>query len=166
MKRNTKTFALCRGAIVAALYVALTYVSFIFGLASGVIQLRLSEALCILPIFMPEAAIGLWVGCILANLLTSAAIWDIIFGALATLIGAVGAYLLRRCSEKLKFLVTLPTIIANAIIIPLVLIFAYGATEGYFFILITVTIGEILSAGVLGTLLYYGMKKSNVERYL
>lgn len=166
MKRNTKTLALCRGAIVAALYVALTYVSFVFGLSSGVIQLRLSEALCILPIFMPEAAIGLWVGCILANLLTSAAIWDIIFGSLATLIGAVGAYLLRKCPEKLKFATTLPTIIANAIIVPLVLIYAYGANDGYFFILTTVSLGEILSAGVLGTVLYYGMKKSNIERYL
>ena len=166
MKRNTKTLALCRGAIVAALYVALTYVSFAFGLASGVIQLRLSEALCILPIFMPEATIGLWVGCLISNLLMASPIWDIIFGSLATLIGAAGAYMIRNCPEKLKFITTLPTVLANAIIVPLVLIFAYGATDGYLFILSTVTIGEILSAAVLGTLLYYGIKKSNIERYL
>ena len=166
MKRNTKTLALCRGAIVASLYVALTYVSFAFGLASGVVQLRLSEALCILPIFMPEAVVGLWLGCLISNLLMGSAVWDIIFGSLATLIGAYGAYLLRKCPEKLKLLTTLPTVVANALIVPLVLIFAYGAEEGYFFILGTVTLGEVLSATVLGTLLYYGMKKSRVEKYL
>ena len=166
MKRTNHTLALCRGAIVAALYVALTYVSFAFGLASGVIQLRLSEALCILPLFLPEAVPGLFVGCLLANLLTGAAAWDIIFGSLATLIGALGAYLFRRCPERLKFLTTIPTVIANAIIVPIVLIFAYGAEEGYFFILGTVTLGEILSATILGTLLYYGMKKSKIEKYL
>jgi uncharacterized membrane protein len=166
MKKKSTTLFLCRAAIVAALYVALTYVSFAFGLASGVIQLRLSEALCILPLFLPEAIPGLAVGCMLANLFMGSALWDIIFGALATLIGAVGCYLLRRLPEGLKFLATLPTVIANALIIPPVLIFAYGAEEGYFFILATVTLGEILSAAVLGTVLYYGMKKSKVERFL
>ena len=166
MRKSYPTLALARGAIVAALYVALTYVSFALGLASEVIQLRLSEALCILPIFLPEAVVGLTLGCFLSNLFMGSAIWDIIFGTLATLIGALGAYLLRKCPEKLKFLTTLPTIAANAIIIPPVLILAYGATEGYGFILTTVSIGEILSAGVLGTLIYYGMKKSKVQKYL
>lgn len=166
MKRTNTTLRLCRGAIVAALYVALTYVSFALGLASGVVQLRLSEALCILPIFLPEAVAGLWVGCLLANLLTGAALWDIIFGSIATLIGAFGCYLLRRAPEKLKFIATLPTVIANAVIVPIVLIYAYGATEGYLFILATVSLGEILSAGVLGTLLYYGMRKSKTEKFL
>ena len=166
MNRTSPTLALCRGAIVAALYVALTYVSFAFGLASGVIQLRLSEALCILPLFLPEAIPGLAVGCLIANLVTGSALWDIIFGSIATLIGAVGAYLLRRLPEKLKFVATIPTILANALIVPFVLIYAYGATDGYFFILSTVTIGEIISAGVFGTLLYYGMKKSKIERFL
>jgi uncharacterized membrane protein len=166
MKRTTPTLALCRGAIIAALYVALTYVSFAFGLASGVIQLRLSEALCILPIFLPEAVFGLTVGCLISNLLMGSALWDIIFGSIATLIGAVCCYLMRRLPEKLKFLATVPTVLANALIIPFVLIYAYGAGDGYLFILMTVSIGEIISAGVLGTALYYGMKKSKIERYI
>ena len=166
MKKTTPTLLLTRGAIVAAMYVALTYVSFAFGLASGVIQLRLSEALCVLPIFLPEAVFGLTLGCFLSNLFMGSAIWDIIFGSLATLIGALGAYLLGKCPEKIKFLTTLPTVLANAIIIPPVLIFAYGATDGYPFILATVSLGEILSAGVLGTLLYYGIKKSRIEKYI
>ena len=166
MKNRSATLALCRGAIIAALYIALTYLSFAFGLASGVIQLRLSEALCILPLFFPEAVMGLTVGCLLSNLLMGSALWDIIFGSLATLIGALGCYLLRRLPDAFKFIATLPTVIANAIIVPIVLIYAYGATEGYLFILATVTLGEVLSAGVLGTLLYYGMKKSKIDRFL
>ena len=171
MKRNvrrvgTSTRTLTRGALIASLYVGLTYISTIFGLSSGAIQFRISEALCILPIFMPEAVVGLWLGCLISNLIMASAVWDIIFGSLATLIGAYGAYLLRKCPEKLKLLTTLPTVAANALIVPLVLIYAYGATEGYFFILGTVTLVEVLSATLLGTLLYYGMKRVKLEKYL
>lgn len=161
MKRTTKslTLKLTRGALVAALYVALTYAS--FGFASGAIQLRVSECLCVLPLFMPEAIIGLTVGCALSNLLTGCVFWDILFGSLATLIGAALAYLLRGLPERLKWLATLPTILANAFIVPAVLIYAYGAPDSYFFLVFTVGIGEILGAGVLGSILYYSIKKGN-----
>ncbi len=155
MKRTKSALFLTRGAVIAALYVGLTFVSSLMGLASGAIQLRLSEALTILPVFFPEAIPGLFVGCILANLLTSAAIWDVIFGSLATLIGALGAYLLRRLPNKLMWLATLPTVISNAVTVPFVIIFAYGATDAYGFLFFTVGMGEILSAGLLGTLLYH-----------
>ena len=85
--KNAITRAITRGAAVAALYTALTLVSAVFGLSSGVIQLRLSESLCLLPLVMPEAVLGLYVGCIISNLITGCAFWDIIFGSLATLIG-------------------------------------------------------------------------------
>ena len=145
--------------MIAALYVALTYLSAIFGLSSGVIQFRLSEALCILPIFMPEAVIGLTVGCFLANLLTGSVVWDLIFGSLATLIGAIFARLLRRLPEKLMWLATLPTIIANAIIIPPVLIYAYGANDAFLYLVFTVGLGEVVCAGFLGSTLYYALMK-------
>ena len=163
--KNGKNSALylTRGAIVCALYVVLTYVSALFGLSSGVIQLRISEALCVLPIFFAEAIPGLYAGCIIANLITAASPFDILFGSLATLLGAIGARLLRKLSPKLIWLSTLPTVVANAVIIPPVLIFAYGVTDGYWFILLTVTIGEILSAGVLGYLLLLGLKKSKFD---
>ncbi len=151
---------LTRAAMIAALYVALTYLSFALGISSGAIQFRLSEALCILPIFMPCAVIGLSVGCLIANIFTGAAIWDMIFGTLATFIGAVGARLLRSLPKKLLWLATLPTVIANAITVPLVLIYAYGAEDAYLFILLTVTLGELVCASVLGTILCLSLKKT------
>lgn len=148
--------SLTRGALIAALYVALTFVSASLGLAGNApIQLRLSEALTILPFFCPEAIWGLFVGCMLSNLLISAPLWDILFGSLATLIGAIGARLLRRY----RLLVPLPTILSNAAIVPFVLIYAYGVTDAYWFLLVTVTIGEVLSAGVLGLILLRALEK-------
>ena len=162
--RSRKTLIyLTRGGMIAALYTVLTYLSFIFGLSSGVIQFRISEALCILPIFMPEAIIGLTLGCFISNLLTGSAFWDILFGSIATLIGAVGAYSLRKVSEKIKWLTTIPTILANMLIIPLVLIYAYGVTDGYLFLVCTVGIGEIVCAGIGGSILYYSMRKSKFK---
>ena len=159
---KTQTLYLTRGALIAALYVALTYASALFGLASGTIQFRLSEMLCILPIFLPEAVVGLTVGCLLANILTGAVLWDVIFGTLATLIGAVGARLLRKLPERLKPIATLPTIFANALIVPFVLIFAYGAPDAYWFLFLTVGLGEAVCAGALGTCLYYSLKKTEI----
>ena len=162
-KKTSPALYLTRGAIIAALYVVLTYIASLLGLSSGVIQLRISEALCILPIFLPEAVPGLYAGCLIANLVTAANPFDIIFGSLATLLGAIGARMMRKLPTKLMWLATLPTVIANAVIVPPILIFAYGVPDGYPFILMTVTIGEILSAGVLGYLLYLGLKKSKFD---
>ncbi len=152
-----------RGAIVAAMYVALTYLASMIGLSSGVIQFRISEALCILPVFMPEAIPGLVIGCLLSNALTGCVLWDIVFGTVATLIGAVGAYLLRKLPDKLMWLATLPTVLANAIIVPFVLMYAYGAEGGYFYFMLTVGIGEVVCAGIGGTLLYFAMRKMRIK---
>ena len=164
MKRKNHTaLYLTRGALIAAMYVAMTYLSFLFGLSSGVIQFRISEALCILPIFFPEAILGLTVGCLLSNLLTGCVLWDIVFGAIATFIGAVGARLMRKLPKKLIFLATIPTILANAVIVPFVLLYAYGAEGGYFFFLLTVGLGELVCAGIGGTALFYALKKINLK---
>lgn len=157
-KRNLTLF-ITRGAAIAALYVVLTALSSAVGLASGVIQFRISEALCILPIFFPEAIPGLFIGCLISNLLTSGAVWDIIFGSLATLIGAMGARMLRFVPKKIKWVATLPTIFANMLIIPPVLIFAYGAPDSYLFLMFTVGIGEIVCAGGGGFGLYYLIRR-------
>lgn len=150
-----RTKALTRGAVIAALYVVLTLVAASLGLASNAIQLRLSEALCVLPYFCAEAVPGLAIGCFLANLITGAAPWDIVLGSLATLLGAIGARLVRRW----RFLVPLPTILANAAIVPPVLIYAYGVPEGYLFLLCTVSLGEVLSVGALGLPLLFVLEK-------
>ena len=153
-----KTRVLTQSALVAALYVVLTYISNIFGLASGAIQVRVSEALTILPAFTFSAVPGLTVGCIAANLLTGAALWDVVFGSMATLLGAVGTYLFG----KNKYTAPIFPIIANTAIIPLVLKTVYGVGEGYGFLFVTIFLGELVSCGILGVLLYGGVKKSKI----
>jgi len=161
MKGNP-THALCQGALIAALYVALTYLAAQLGLHSGVIQLRLSEALCILPVFTTAAIPGLTVGCFLANALTGGVVLDIVMGPIATLIGALGTYALRRRPS----LALLPPIAANAVIVPFVLRYGYGAPDAVWYMAFTVGVGEILSAGVLGFLLYLTLRRRGVFKQM
>lgn len=156
MKRN-KILYLCQGAVIAAMYVVLTYLTSLVGLSSGAIQVRISEALCVLPVFMPAAAIpGLTIGCFLANLLTGSVIWDTIFGSVATLIGALGTYALR----KHKFLSLLPPILSNMIIVPIILRTAYHLSDAYLYLVATVGLGEVISVGILGYLLRTVLEKN------
>lgn len=150
-----KTKYLCQCAAIASIYVVLTWFSTIFGLSSGVIQVRFSEMLCILPIFMPGAIPGLTIGCFLANLLSGCMVIDVFFGAIATFLGALGTYILR----KKKWIAFLPPIFSNAFIVPWVLKVAYGVGDAYWFLVMTVGIGEIISVGVLGAVLYRALKK-------
>jgi uncharacterized membrane protein len=158
---NKKVLFLTQAALIAALYVVLTEISNIFGLASFAVQIRFSEALTILPYFMSSAVPGLFVGCILANLLTGCALWDIVFGSIATLMGAVITYLLRN---KNKFLAPVAPILSNTIIVPFVLKYVYGMSGGLPYFFLTVFIGEVLSCGVLGMILLYSLEKH--KKYL
>ena len=158
MNRKSKVGSLTLGGAVAAVYVLLTLLASALGLASGTIQLRLSEALCVLPVFFPAAVPGLFVGCLLSNLLTGCVVWDVVFGSLATLLGAVGTRLLR----KRRFLCVLPPILANTVIVPFVLAYAYNVPDGIPFLMLTVGIGEVLSCGVLGQLLYSRLEKTKL----
>lgn len=156
--KKKKTLNITRTAVIAAAYTALTC-AFAFA-ASGVIQVRVAEALCVLPYFTPYAIPGVTLGCLLSNIVTGAmtggvVIFDVIFGTAATLIGAVGAYLLR----KWKWLVPVPTIIANTLIVPQILKLVYGAEEAVLFLMMTVGIGELISAGVLGMILLFALEK-------
>lgn len=151
--QSNPTSNITKAAVIAALYVILTFIASLFGLSSGVIQLRLSEMLTILPAFTPCAIPGLFIGCVLSNLLTGCAPWDVVFGSFATLLGAVGTYVLKQKSVP-KWLLTLPPIIANTIIVPFVLAYVYGAEGTIPFFMLTVGIGEILSCGILGMLIY------------
>ena len=151
MREDKKIHQLVQGAMIAAIYTALT-VS-LAPISFGVIQFRVSEALCVLPFFTPAAVPGLFIDCLLSNfmgmLMGTAVILDVVFGSLATLIGALGSWYLR----KHKWMVCLPPIISNMVIIPWVLRYAYGAEEMILFSMATVGIGEILAVGVLGTCL-------------
>ena len=155
MKQSIHVKTLCMGGAIAALYVVLTLVAQAFGLASGAIQVRLSEALTILPVFTASAVPGLTVGCVLANLITGCAAWDVVFGSLATLIGAVGTRLLKS-----KPLVAwIPPVVSNAIIVPIVLQRVYGVPDSFWYLMLTVGAGEVIACGVLGLLLYKSFKK-------
>ena len=146
-----------KAALVAALYVVLTYLAAAMGLSGNLpVQLRFSEALTILPFFTSAAIPGLTVGCFIANLLTGCAIWDVFFGTLATFIGACGTYVLRK---RNKYLAPLPPIIANTLIVPFVLKFVYVFPGSILYFFITVFIGELLSCGILGILLLFALEK-------
>ena len=153
-KNGKRVLLLTESALIAALYTVLTMVIGSFGLASGAIQIRISEALCILPIWTAAAIPGLALGCFVSNLLMACLWQDVLFGSLATLIGALGAYLLRRHA----WLTPLPTVVANTVIVPFVLAYAYRFEGGLWFFSLTVGAGEVISAYCLGMLLYYALK--------
>ena len=144
-----------QGGIIAAIYIALTALASLFGLSAGPIQLRFSEALCILPCFMPVAIPGLFVGCLLSNLLFGGGVFDMIVGGFATLIGAFGTYFLRRN----RYAAVVPPILSNSILLPFVFSIAFGFTQGYWYFFFTIFVSELISVGVLGEILYYFLKK-------
>ncbi|MCF0145567.1 MAG: QueT transporter family protein [Eubacterium sp.] len=143
MKIQTKDLVI--SAMIAAIYVVLTIV--FSPISFGEVQVRIAEALTILPVFTPCAIPGLFIGCLLGNILGGAVLPDILFGSLATLLGACGTYLLR---SRAKIFWPLPPILANTIIVPLVLRFAYGILLPVPLLMIYIAIGEIISCGALG----------------
>ena len=153
MKNKNVTF-LTQAAMIAAIYVVLTLL--FRPISFGEIQVRISEALTILPLFTPAAVPGVFVGCLIANIIGGGILPDIIFGSLATLIGAVLTYRLR---EHTPLLAPLPPIAANTVIVPFVLFYGYGVNLPIVFMMLTVGIGEVLSCGVLGLLLYTALKR-------
>lgn len=146
---NKKVLFISQAAIIAAVYTVLTVVAAGFNLASGMIQVRFSEALTILPFFTPAAIPGLAIGCLLSNLITGCMLPDVIFGSLATLLGAVGSWYLR----KSKLLVTIPPVVSNCLIIPFILTYVYNIPGGIPLQMLTVGAGEIISCMILGSAL-------------
>ena len=146
MKENNVLF-LTQAALIAAVYVVLCVV--FAPISYGEVQVRVAEALVILPYFTPAAIPGLFIGCLLSNLIGGSILMDVVFGSLATLLGAVGSYYLR----KNKVLVLLAPIIANTLIVPFVLYYGYGVPLPIPFMMLTVGIGEVIAVAVLGTIL-------------
>lgn len=167
MKKNN-VYHLTQAAAIAAIYVVLTFVANFFGLSNGIIQIRFSEALTILPFFTPLAIPGLFVGCLISNLLTGCMPLDVIFGSIATWIGAYGTYLIGKAAHKqssrtinrlLCIVSPLPPIIANTLIIPFILAYVYEFEGSIPYFMITVGAGEVISCGILGMFLFYAMQK-------
>ena len=131
IKQRARLSWLATGAVIAALYVALTFLSMALGLDKNAIQIRFSETLVVLAFVTPAAVPGLTVGCFLANILTGCAPLDILMGPVATFIGAMGAFLFSKLKNvKLaRFFCTVPNIIANTVIVTFVCIVCYTAPE-------------------------------------
>ena len=149
-----KTRWIAHAAMIAAIYIIVTWLFAPFGF--GEIQVRISEALTILPAFTPAAVPGLFVGCLIGNILGGAILPDIIFGSLATLIGAVLVYRMR---DKHSFLLPLPPILSNTLIVPFVLRYGYGVALPLPLLMFSIGIGELISCGVLGMILHRALSR-------
>lgn len=167
---------LLQAAMIAAIYVVLTLLANALGLANYAIQVRFSEALTVLPFFTPAAVPGLFVGCILSNILTGCLPLDIIFGSLATLLGALGTCLIGKMSRRtvpaekgsiplrgkltaFRLLAPLPPIVSNTLIVPFVLAYVYRFEGSVPFFMLTVGAGEVISCGILGMILLFSLEK-------
>ena len=157
---------LCRAGVIAALYAVLTYVFAPF--AFGPFQIRPAEALCILPLFFPEAVPAVWIGCMLSNLASPFFLWDVFVGGLVTLVAAIGTYLVGRFFKKdnLKILFGgMFPVVLNTLIIPLIIVFLsgdLGSSGGgmvYLSIAFWIFLSECIWVYGLGSPLYFLMKK-------
>ena len=151
--RDKKVLFMVQAAAIAAIYVVLTVV--FATLSFGEVQIRFAEGLTILPYFTPAAIPGLFIGCVIGNFMGGAIPVDIICGSLATLAGALLSYALR----KHKFLVPLPPIIANTLVVPFVLFYGYGVNLPIPFMILTVGVGEVVSCGVIGLILLFALDR-------
>ena len=150
MNRNVNYVV--KAGVIAALYVVLVMV---FSFSSfGPIQFRIAEALTILPYFTSAAIPGVFVGCLIANIVGGAVIWDIIFGSLATLLAAYLSYKLR----KKAWLVTVPPILINTIVVGFLLKLAYGIPDGLVVLMGGVLMGELVSVFGIGMILLNALK--------
>ena len=140
MKNKNITY-MTQAAMIAAIYVVITYVGAAFSF--GEVQVRISEALTILPVFTPAAVPGLFVGCLIGNILGGAILPDITW----------------KLRNQNRILAPLPPIIANIIVVPFVLRYGYGVTLPIPFMMLTVGIGEVISCGILGLILAYALDK-------
>lgn len=167
MKTGTSTKRLCRAGIIASLYVVLTYAFMTF--AFGPFQVRPAEALCILPLFFPEAVPALFVGCLLSNIVSQYSVYDVIFGSLASLVAALGTFAVGKAIKKdlPRLLVGgLFPVLVNAFVIPAIIVFLFADSGGY----ATMTVAYFANVGAflftqavwvyaLGTPLYYVVKR-------
>ena len=153
MKEKNAIFT-TQAAMIAAIYVALCMV--FAPISYGEVQIRVAEALTILPFFTPAAIPGLFIGCLIANVLGGGIVLDVVLGSIATLIGGVGTYLLR---DKSRFLAPLPPILANALIVPFVLRYGYGVPLPIPLMVGTVGLGEIIGCGILGMILLTALSR-------
>ena len=160
--KKTITTKIAYSAIIASLYLVFTMVT--FSVSGGAIQFRLSEGLCILPLFFVEAPIGLFVGCLLSNLITGLPIMDVLCGSLITLVAGVLTYYTGKLLKKkiVKFIVGgLFPVLLNAFILPLIWYFCYGNLEHLYIIqVLFLIVSEAVSVYLVGGVIYFCFYKN------
>ena len=143
---NRSVRSLCLAAMIAALYLALTLL--FQPISFGAVQLRVSEAMTLLPAVFPEATIGLTLGCFLSNLLAQAPnVYDVVFGTLATLLAALISW---KVGRKKLWYAAIPPVVCNGVIVGLVLTYAYHIVTPLWLNMLTVAAGEAVACFALG----------------
>lgn len=145
-------------AMVAAIYFVLSYFGNIFGLTYGPVQCRFAEALCVLPFLFPSTIPGLFVGCLLTNLMSTVPL-DIVVGSLATLLAAFWTSKMPN-----RYLAPLPPVICNGVIVGAMLTwYEVGFGEGFWSLFafngLSVAVGELLACYILGSILLYALPR-------
>jgi len=159
-KFNTRYLA--RAAVIAALYVVLTYLAGLMNLAYGPVQFRFSEALTVLPFLFPEAIPGLFVGCIVSNLISPYGALDLVVGSLATLLAALWT---AKCGRR--WFAPMPPVIANAVLVGAMIAwyeagFGAGFPAAFAYNALTVGLGELVVCYVLGLPLLTVLEKRGI----
>lgn len=160
--KKSATIKVVRAAVIAAVYVCLTLL--FYPISFSISQVRVSEALTVLPLMFPEAIAGLTIGCFIANLF-SGHILDIIFGTLATFVSAVITYIIGKKIKNvyLKYILgALPPVLVNAFVVPFTYLAVSELKEAYMFAVLSVGMGQAIAVYVLGTLLYFALSKISV----
>lgn len=163
-RMSGSTLYAAQGAVTAALYVSLTLLSQMLGLTSLAVQIRFSEALCVLPFFGFAAVPGLTIGCVLANLLLGSAPWDVVFGSLATLLGALACYYVSSALKKrgrgtlAPVLSPVPNILSNTLILPFIIKWVYFDEMSMGLLFLFVFLGEAASC-LPGIPIAYALRK-------
>ena len=130
MKNGTKK--LCRAGVIAALYVALTYAC--APISFGGIQFRPAEALCLLPLFFVESVPALFIGCMLSNVASPFFLYDVFLGSFVTLLAAICTFLIGKTIKSLPLKIILGglfPVLFNAFLIPIIIVFLCGGSEGF-----------------------------------
>ncbi len=160
-----KTNQLIRGAVIASLYIAICFM--LKPLSFGPVQLRISEALCILPIFLPEAILGLFIGCLVSNLIGGAFLIDVILGSVTTLFAAIATRYIYKKTASAPFAL-FPPVILNALIVGAYVPFVYSSPGTVntlpviIFSILTVGIGQVIAVYVLGLPLAKALEKTKI----
>lgn len=163
-KKGTIFFA--RIAVEAALYFVLTF--FVPAISYGPLQFRVGEALTLLPIIFPEATIGVTIGCLIANVFSPYAWYDMVFGTLATLLAAVATYFIGRWLKDKKLWLRcliggIPPILFNALILPLIW-YLSGTDLGYFINMGMIALTQAGAVWVLGIPLVIALDRAKIGR--